>query len=122
MGSVSSTPPVGEPEREWEQPAFGSNEDDVAGGHGVVVPQPMQVPVTYSAPASVAEVVVSSLAGVVWPVMIVLAIFGVLAWWPAIIIALVASAFLGNIRGQLRSRRRALPPPSGPSGQREELR
>ena len=108
---MTSTPPVGEPEQQWQQPAFVPREgaDDVVSGEIVPTgPSSAVAPRTVSSPPSVAESVVGTLAGLVWPIMIVTAIMGGLGWWPAIIIALVASAVLGNVRQQLKWRRKAI--------------
>jgi hypothetical protein len=40
--------------------------------------------------------------------MILLALMGVVGWWPAILIAIVGSTVLGNVGGHIRSRRKAL--------------
>jgi hypothetical protein len=114
--SVTSTPPVGEPEREWQQPpfqqpSFPQQPDPAPSGNDVPYPSQVVVPRPVMPPPSLAETVVGSLAGVVWPVMILLAVFTHIGFWPAIIFALIASTVLGNIRGHLRSQRRALPPP-----------
>lgn len=60
------------------------------------------------APPSVTETFLGTVAGLVWPVMIVLAIMGVMGWWPAILVAIVASTVLGSTRNHLKARRRAL--------------
>ena len=66
------------------------------------------VPAVTTAPPSVVETAVKTVAGVVWPVMILLALMGAIGWWPAILIAIVSSTVLGNVGGHLRSRRKAL--------------
>ena len=108
---MTSTPPDGESEQQWQQPAF--QPPDVAGepvSGNVIYPgsSAQIVPRPPSSPPSVAESVVGTLAGLVWPVMIVIAIMGTIGWWPAIIIAIVASAVLGNVRQQLKWRRKAI--------------
>lgn len=109
---MTSTPPVGEPEQQWQQPAFGSQGSEpqffTPDPGQAVVPAPANNPVRYSRPPSVAESVVATLAGLVWPVMIVLAIMGVVGWWPGVLVALVAGVVLGNARRHLRARRKAL--------------
>lgn len=117
---VTSTPPAGGPEREWQQPPFQQppvpQPYEPAQPAAGQFPRPSQdiVPRPVVPPPSVAETVVGSLAGVVWPVMILLAVFTHIGFWPAIIFALIASTVLGNIRGHLRSQRRALAPPPPP--------
>lgn len=118
-----TNPPVGEPEKQWQQPAFDpANDPSNAPIEGTVYSASGQAlaPVKRSAPPSVAETVVSTIAGLVWPVMIVLAIAGVVSWWPAILIALVSSVVAGNITGHLKARRAALT--RGEAGEGQDLR
>ncbi len=77
----------------------------------VLVPR-SQVP-----PPSVAETIISTTAGLVWPVMMVLGIFGPVPFVSALIIAFVASSVLGAVKGRLRAQRRAAVQPP-----RSELR
>lgn len=58
-------------------------------------------------PPSSAETMISVVAGLVWPVMMVLGIFGPIPFWTALVIAFIASSLLGAVRGQLKARRRA---------------
>jgi hypothetical protein len=104
---VTSSPPSGEFEKEWQQPDF---QGDVA------PPAPLEGPV-YSAsgsqvapytPPSVAETVLSTVSGLVWPVMILLAIMGRISWVPAIIVAIATSVITDNVKKHLRARRKAL--------------
>jgi hypothetical protein len=100
---------VGEPEQQWQQPAF----DPAAAPREQFVPQPVQpsaviVPRRVVPPPSVAETVTATVSGLVWPVMILLAIMGVVSWWPGMMLAVVASIVLGNVSGHLKSRRKAL--------------
>jgi hypothetical protein len=56
----------------------------------------------------VVETAIKTVAGVVWPVMILLVLMGAISWWPAILIAIVSSTVFGNVGGHLKSRRKAL--------------
>ncbi|MBI4901560.1 MAG: hypothetical protein HY829_13945 [Actinobacteria bacterium] len=73
-------------------------------------------------PPSATETLLGTVAGLVWPVMIVLAIMGAVSWWPAILVAIIASAVLGNTRNHLKARRRALDRRAGLPGQKNGLR
>ena len=68
----------------------------------------MIVPAGVVPPPSVLETTVRTISGVVWPVMIVLALMGTVSWWPAILIAIVTTTVLGNVSGHLKARRKAL--------------
>lgn len=106
---VTNPPPTGEPEPQWRQPSFPSeNEPRPTPVEGPVASGSVIVPATTTTPPSVVETTVKTLAGLVWPVMIFLAVMGVTGWWPAILIAIVSSTVLGNVGGHLRSRRKAL--------------
>jgi hypothetical protein len=75
------------------------------------------VPGEQPPPPSAVETIVSTLAGLVWPVMVVIGIFTGFPFWTALIIAFITSSVLGAVKGQLRaSRRRAAiqPPPPSP--------
>jgi hypothetical protein len=106
---VTNAPPTGEQEPQWQQPSFSPPSEPK--------PAPVEAPVVFGsvlvprgrvAPPSVAETVFATVSGVVWPVMIVLALMGVMNWWAAILTAIIASAVLGNLRGHLKARRKAL--------------
>lgn len=62
-------------------------------------------------PPSAVETTVRTLSGLVWPVMILLAVMGVVGFWPAILAAIVTSTVLGNVGRHLKARRKiaALP-------------
>ena len=106
---VTNAPSTGEPEPQWRQPPFSSeNEPKAAPLKGPVASGSVIVPAGTTAPPSVVETAVKTVAGVVWPVMILLALMGAIGWWPAILIAIVSSTVLGNVGGHLRSRRKAL--------------
>ncbi len=73
-------------------------------------------------PPSVAETTLATVSGLIWPVVIVLAIAGFLSWWPAILIAIVTSVVTDNVRKHLRQRRRALGAAPDPDNGGEALR
>lgn len=127
---MTNPPPVGAPEPQWQQPAFGREELDAAQSAPLpVAPAPQPVPAVIPAaelvppepalPPSVAETTLATVAGLIWPVVILLALTGYLSWWPAILVAIVTSVVTDNIRKHLRQRRRALGAPPGPRGNRE---
>jgi len=100
---------VQEPEPQWQQPSFPSESQPASAPvEGIVTSGSSVVRRGAVPPPSVIETVVGTVAGLVWPVMIVLAIMGAVAWWPAILIAIVGSAVLGNVRGHLKARRKAI--------------
>ncbi len=113
---VTNQPPTAEPEPQWQQPSFSPGSEAGSLGNGAKpspLPSPFAsgsviIPSTSVPPPSVAETMIATVAGVVWPVMIVLAIMGAVGWWEAILIAIVGSAVLGNVRGHLKARRKAL--------------
>ncbi len=110
---MTTTPSGSQPEPQWQQPEFQPPpppygalvEGQVYSGSS---PHAQLVPPRASLPPSVPETVLQTVNGLVWPVMIVLAIMGVVGWWPAVIIALVSNVVLENVRRHLRARRRAL--------------
>ncbi len=116
---VTNAPSTGEPEPQWRQPSFPTENDPKAAPvEGPVASGSVIVPRRGAAPPTVAETAVATIGGLVWPVMIVLALMGAVDWWPAILIAIVTSTVLGNVRGHLKAQRKALGrgrtiPPSG---------
>ena len=118
---MTSTPPQGEQEPQWQQPSFQpENEPTVAPSENLVVSGPLIVPAEPALPPSAMETALNTIAGVIWPVMIVLAIMGMVGWWPSILIAIVTTTVLGNVGGHLKSRRKALTrgrtiPPEAPN-------
>ena len=101
---VSEPDPVGDSEQRWQQPSFTPG------------PESLQNPVTGSvlpaagrpvSPPSPFESVVGALAGIVWPVAILLIIFTKLAFWPVLIAAIVAGTVLGALKRNQRQRRLA---------------
>ena len=127
---MTNPPQTGEPEPQWQQPSF--SPDDPSRPFSVekpVVTGSVIVPRADMAPPSAVETTIATVGGLVWPVMIVLALMGAVGWWPAILIAIVTSAVLGNVRGHLKARRKALgrarrrpPNPPIPPGNRGGLR
>jgi hypothetical protein len=106
---VTNAPPTGEQEPQWRQPSFPSENAPKAEPVGSrVTSGSVLVPKAVTPPPSVVETTVRTVAGVVWPVMILLAVMGVVGWWPAILIAIVGSTVLGNVGRHLRSRRKAI--------------
>lgn len=97
---------------------------------GVIVPQPMQAqyPAVRVPPATPAEAIMRTIASVLFPAMIVLAIFGRISWLPAIIIALVVPGVLNRAAHDMKQRRIAraqyLSQPSQPPlpGPEDDLR
>lgn len=108
---MTSNPPTGEPEQRWQQPAFGPAPDEP-----VQPSYPIEmgggVPARRVPPPSTAESVVGALAKVIWPVVILWIVFGHGAFFPLLIVALVASTLLSSVKKSLRRRRyaAALPP------------
>ncbi len=103
---MASQDPVEGRDEQWQQPSFlseGQPGERPVSGEVVVPGEP-------APPPSMVESIARGLAGIVWPVMILLAILNYIGFWPAIIIALVASSVLGAVHQNLRSRRKALPP------------
>jgi hypothetical protein len=105
---VSNTP-TGEPEPQWRQPSFPSDNDPKAApAEGPVASGSVLVPRGAVPPPTVMETTIATVGGVVWPVMIVLALMGAVPWWPAILIAIVTSTVLGNVRRHMKAQRKAL--------------
>ena len=104
---VTNSPSTGEPEPQWRQPFF-PTENHPKAVEGSVASGSVIVPRGGMAPPSVVETAIATVGGVVWPVMIVLALMGAINWWPAVLIAIVTSAVLGNARRHLKARRKAL--------------
>lgn len=104
---MTSSPPSGEAEKEWQQPDFQPDGAPPTSVEGPVYSVSGSLIVPY-APPSVAETVLTTFSGLVWPVMILLAIMGTIGWWPAIIVAIATSVVTDNVRRHLRARRKAL--------------
>ncbi|HSN10832.1 MAG TPA: hypothetical protein VLS51_01815 [Propionibacteriaceae bacterium] len=101
--------PTGEPEPQWQQPPFPPESQPAPEPvQGSLVPSSVVVPQEQVSPPSVVETVLGTVAGLIWPVMIVLAIMGVVGWWPAILVSIVASTVLGTTQNHLKERRRAM--------------
>ena len=106
---MTNPPQTGEPEPQWQQPSFSpENGSKPSRVEKPVVSGSVIVPRGRIAPPSVVETTIATVGGMVWPVMIVLALMGAIGWWPAILIAIVTSTVLGNVRGHLKARRKAL--------------
>ncbi len=118
-GGVSSYPPDGPAEQQWQQPPFASDgpprDATPASGHVVVPGTPGPLP----APSSF-EVLIGTLAKLVWPVAILLIVFTKATFWPVLITAIVAGTILGALKRNLKQRRREIaahhprPPLPGP--------
>ncbi len=106
---MTSNAPQEEQEPQWQQPSFQPDQDpQVPPRVDQVVTGSVIVPAEPALPPSAMETAVNTVAGVIWPVMIVLAIMGMVGWWPAILIAIVTTTVLGNVGGHLKSRRKAV--------------
>lgn len=98
---------MGEPDPQWQQPPFqGAAPQDV----------PVESPVTSGSlivpreprlPPSVAETVVKTVRAVLWPALILLAIMGVVDWWPAMFVTMLATIILSNVGRHLKEHRKA---------------
>ncbi len=109
---MTTTPSGGQSEPQWQQPEFQPEpppyaaplEGQIYSGQSgqELVPRPVYPP------PSVPETVIRTISGLMWPVMIVLAISGVIGWWPAIIILIATNVVLENVRRHLRAQRRAI--------------
>ena len=105
---VTNTP-TGEPEPQWRQPSFPSDDDPKAApAEGPVASGSVLVPRGAVPPPTVMETTIATIGGVIWPVMILLAVMGAVGWWPAILIAIVTSTVLANVRRHMKSQRKAL--------------
>lgn len=109
---MTHPPRTGDEESQWQQPPFQPAEpsgavpdeqldQEVAGQ--VLVPMERR-------PPSVLESGLNVLNGVLWPVLLGLALFGVGNWVANVVIAIVASSLLGGISSELKRRRRYRPP------------
>lgn len=112
---MTHAPQPRDDESQWQQPPFQPAEpsgavpdeqpadQEVAGQ--VLVPRERR-------PPSVLESSLNVLNGVLWPVLLGLALFGVGNWVANVVIAIVASSLLGGISSELRRRRNYRPPTS----------
>ena len=121
-----SHPSGDEREQRWQQPAFAPqpiNEPPTFKQSGQGMQPFVSGPVVrFTAPPSVSETIVGTLAGLVWPVAILLIIFTNLGFWPGIITAMVVGAVLGGVKKNLKARRRAVLPPQAQFGPPPDLR
>lgn len=110
--------PDGDAESQWQQPPFEPETTPADAVTGAVV-FPGQatgrglVPAEDRLPPSALESTINVVNGVLWPVLIGLAIFGVGSWWLNIFAAIVASSLLGGISTELKRRRKYRPPVDG---------
>lgn len=111
---MTGSPPTGDAEQRWQQPAFGPAKDEPsvpAPSSGAMMPASsgglVRVP-----PPSTAETVLGVLAKLIWPVAIVLIIFSKAGIFPLVLFAIVAGIVLEGVRKHLRQRRRASARPS----------
>ncbi len=122
MGQVTSNPPVGEQEPQWQQPPF---QPDNAGS----TPEPSPVASgsvilsrKASLPPSVPETVVRTLQGLIWPAFILLVVLGLVGWWPGMFATMVATIILSNVGRHLQQRRRAISRGVVPPDEQNRLR
>jgi hypothetical protein len=108
----------GDAESPWQQPPFVPEEQSAQPAPGeAVVPGQFAgqglVPVEQRRPPSVLESTLNVANGVLWPVLLGLAFFGIGSWMLNVIVAIVASSLLGGIATELSRRRKYLPPAEG---------
>jgi hypothetical protein len=104
---VTSNAPQGEQEPQWQQPSFQpAPEPASAPAEPPVTHGSLILPAARLQPPSAVETTVRTLSGLVWPVMILLAIMSVVDFWPAILVAIVTSTVLGNVGRHLKARRK----------------
>lgn len=118
---MSSQPPVDGPEPQWRQPDF-LPEEPPGASSSAVVPSASAEVVRPTLPPSGLETTLATVSGLVWPVLILLALMGYLGFWPAIMIALITNVVAENVRRHLRQRRRALGRQLPADDDRRELR
>ena len=112
---MTSNPPPGEPEQQWQQPNFDAPRDEQfvqpVTGHVIVPGVGGRVP-----PPSTFETMIGPLAKLVWPVAILMIIFTGVSLWPGLIGAIVMGTILSALKNNLRQRRRwqVQPPEVGP--------
>lgn len=128
-GLVSTSWQGQEPEPQWNQPPFapGFQEDPEPLGYQSRQPQfparpllpdvvtgSVLVPHAQIPQPGIAESTLRVLAGLIWPAVIAILIFGGGSWWFGIIFAIIASALLKQITQELKRRRvlgaRIIPP------------
>lgn len=102
----------------YQQYSGWSPRGEVTGG--VLMPRAVRVPYPTPRrvpPASGTEAMLRTVASVLFPAMIVMAIFGLISWVPAIVIALVVPGILNRLTRDMKQRRIAsaqfqTPPPA----------
>lgn len=108
MGGVTSNPPVGEPEQEWQQPPFQPDKGFSTSAPSPVASGSVILPREQRLPPSATESMLRTLNGLIWLAFFVGVVTGVLDWWLGIFITLGATIVLSNVRRHLRQRRKAL--------------
>lgn len=102
-----------EPDQQWRQPPFQPASEPQRSESLEPIAGQVLLPADAAPPPSFLESATRVAGRVVWPVMIVLAIFDVVDWLPSIVIAIVVGAALDQVSRELRRRRKApyqLPP------------
>jgi len=106
-----------EPEPQWSQPPFapGYQEPEPIGYAAAQPPAPPALPAVLSGsvllpgaaipPPGILESTLRVIAGLLWPLVIAVLIFGGGSWWFGIIFAIIASAVLKQITQELKRRR-----------------
>ncbi|MCC6496597.1 MAG: hypothetical protein IT193_10120 [Propionibacteriaceae bacterium] len=116
---MTTSPQNSDAESQWQQPPFqpsgqGSEEAPLEGR--LVVPESLSAGMLVPRrPPSALESIINVVNGVLWPVLIGMALFGIGGWVGNIVIAIIASSLLGGVSAELKRRRRYLPPPEGDS-------
>lgn len=114
---MTTSPQNSDAGSQWQQPPFqpsGQGPEDAPLEGRLVVPEQVSggtlVP---RRPPSALESVINVVNGVLWPVLIGMALFGIGGWVSNIVIAIIASSLLGGVSAELKRRRRYLPPDDG---------
>lgn len=108
-----SQPPTEDPSpgsQQWQQPSFGAGDNaeiPVVSGSVVVPGEPVP-------PPGALELAARTVSGLLWPVLIILALAGFGNFWLNILIAIVGTTVLNRIASELKRRRRAQVRPIGP--------
>lgn len=106
---MTNTQSNNQSEPQWKQPNFtDESKPEASFTEEAVSVGSVMIPATATPPPSVAETVCSTLAGVIWPVMIVAAIMGAVSWWLGILAAIAVSIVFGSVQEHLKSHRKAL--------------
>ncbi len=110
----------GDAESQWQQPPFQPSDRQPAEagpdyGQLAVPEQLTGRSLVPQRPPSALESTLNVINGVLWPVLLGMALFGVGSWITNIVIAIIASSLLGGVSSELKRRRRYLPPAEGDS-------